>query len=320
MQGAIIKAIDIIIVNWNAGDLLTKCLTSVARFEHGIVSKVVVVDNNSSDGSADGIESFNLPLEVIRNDENLGFAYACNQGAAICTARYLLFLNPDTEVYETSLIVPLAFMEHDDNSDVGICGIQLVDEKGHISRTCARFPSLSRFVAQAIGINKVPGFRSLGVHMQDWDHSQPGKVDHVIGAFFLVRRSLFDELKGFDVRYFVYLEDIDFSLRASKTGWKSMYLTDTQAYHAGGGTSRQVKDTRLFYSLRSRLLYAMKHFAAWQAWILLGITLVLEPLSRSTFSLLRGGVRDVGNTWRGYGMLYRDMPNILRVSCEKSQV
>ena len=261
-----------------------------------------------------------MPLEVIRNNDNLGFARACNQGAAVCGARYLLFLNPDTEVFETSLIAPLAFMEYAENSDVGICGIQLVDEKGHISRTCARFPSLLRFVAQAIGINKVPGLQSTGVHMLDWDHAQPSRVDHVIGAFFLVRRSLFDALKGFDERYFVYLEDIDFSLRASKTGWKSVYLTDAQAYHAGGGTSGQIKDTRLFYSLSSRLLYGLKHFSPWQAWMLLGLTLVVEPLSRSAFSLLRGGMRDVGNTWRGYRMLYRDVPDILRISCEKSQV
>ncbi|MDA3878116.1 MAG: glycosyltransferase, partial [Halothiobacillus sp.] len=136
-------------------------------------------------------------------------------------------------------------------------------------------------------------------------------VDHVIGAFFLMRRSLFDSLNGFDQRFFVYLEDLDLSLRARQAGWRSVYLAEARAFHAEGGTSRQVKAHRLFYSLRSRLLYGFKHFRPWQAWALFGVTLVVEPISRTIFSLLRGGVQDVRNTLRGYSMLYRDLPNIV---------
>ena len=303
--------IDIIIVNWNSGDLLRKCLFSLNRFSCGNVSKVVVVDNGSVDTSADGLGKFDFPLQVLRNRENLGFARACNQGAAVCDARYLLFLNPDTELFENSLVVPLAFMEDATNSDVGLCGIQLVDEKGRIAHTCAHFPTLSRFSAQAIGLGKIPGLKGVGVHMDEWDHLSEKSVDHVIGAFFFMRRSVFEALNGFDEQFFVYLEDVDFSLRAKQTGWKTAYLTGAQAFHAGGGTSSQVKAARLFYSLRSRLLYGFKHFPPWQAWVLMGITLLLEPLSRSVFSLPRGGIHDVRNTWSGYSMLYRDLPNIL---------
>jgi GT2 family glycosyltransferase len=311
--------IDIIIVNWNSGDLLRKCLFSLNRFSCGNLSKVVVVDNGSVDTSADGLGKFDFPLQVLRNRENLGFARACNQGAAVCDARYLLFLNPDTELFDSSLVVPLAFMEDATNLDVGICGIQLVDEKGRVARTCARIPSLSRFAVQAIGLNKFPGLRGAGVHMDEWDHLSDKSVDHVIGAFFFMRRTVFEALNGFDERFFVYLEDVDFSLRAKQVGWKTVYLTGAQAFHQGGGTSRQVKAKRLFYSLRSRLLYGLKHFSLWQAWVLLGLTIVVEPLSRSVFSLFRGGIRDVRNTWRGYSMLYRDLPNILGKSRENSE-
>ena len=304
-------ALGIVIVNWNAGEHLDKCLASISRLGGEHISKVVIVDNGSSDGSLDSLERFDLPLEIIRNGANLGFARACNQGAAICDANYLLFLNPDTEIFENSIDVPLAYMEDKANQDVSICGIQLVDEAGKVTRTCARFPSLWRFAAMAPGIDKLPGLGATGVHMQDWDHSETRIVDHVIGAFFLVRRNVFEALKGFDERYFVYLEDIDFSIRAKKNGWKSVFLADARAYHAGGGTSRQVKDVRLFYSLRSRLLYGLKHFPIWQTWVLLGLTLFVEPLTRSVFSLLRGGINDVRNTWKGYSMLYGDLPNIL---------
>ncbi len=306
-------SLDIIIVNWNAGQQLRDCLESVesARLDGFSLGRVVVVDNASSDGSLDGLDSLTLPLKIIRNSVNRGFGAACNQGAALCDASYLLFLNPDTVLFENSLAVPLAFMEDEANQDVGICGIQLVDEKGHVAHTCARFPTLWRFAAQAIGLNKVPLMGSTGVHMQDWMHSQTKMVDHVMGAFFLVRRCIFESLEGFDERYFVYFEDIDFSFRTGRDGWKSIYLADAQAYHIGGGTSRQVKATRLFYSLRSRLLYGFKFFPLWQAWILFGLILFIEPVSRTLFSLLRGGVRDVRNTWSGYSMLYRDLPNIL---------
>lgn len=303
--------IDIVIVSWNAGKQLDKCLASIARFGEENIKKVVVVDNASSDGSADDLDRFGLPLEVIRNQENLGFALACNQGAAVCDSRYLLFLNPDTEIFENSFDVPLAFMEDEVNQDVGICGIQLVDEKGRVVRTCARFPSLSRFAAQAIGLNKIPGLRGMCALMAEWDHLSDKSVDQVIGAFFFARRTVFEALNGFDERFFVYFEEVDFSLRAKRAGWKTVYLTGAYAFHEGGGTSRQVKATRLFYSLRSRLLYGFEYFPSWQAWVLLGLTLFVEPLSRSVFSLLRGGMRDVRNTWRGYNMLYRDLPNIL---------
>ena len=303
--------IDIIIVNWNAGEQLKKCLSSIARFRSENVSKVVVVDNGSRDGSADGLERFDLPLEILRNGDNLGFAMACNQGAAVCDATYLLFLNPDTELFDNSLSAPHDFMEDELNNNVGICGIQLIDEEGYVSRTCAHFPSLLRFAAQTIGLNKIPGLRGIGVHMDEWNHLSDKSVDHVIGAFFFTRRTVFNALKGFDERFFVYLEDVDFSFRAQQAAWKTVYLTGAQAFHQGGGTSRQVKATRLYYSLRSRLLYGFKHFSPWQAWTLLGITLFLEPLTRSVFSLLRGGIRDVRPSWSGYKMLYHDLPDIL---------
>ncbi|MCF6236228.1 MAG: glycosyltransferase [Gammaproteobacteria bacterium] len=305
-------SLDIIIVNWNAGQQLRDCLESIILAQNSGVSlgRVVVVDNGSSDSSLKGLDSLSLPLDIVLNSVNRGFGAACNQGAALCNSRYLLFLNPDTKLFDNSLDIPMAFMENEVNKGVGICGIQLVDEKGQVARTCAYFPSLSRFFTQAVGLNKLQGLRGSGVHMDEWNHYSDKLVDHVIGAFFFMRRTMFESLSGFDERFFVYLEDVDFSLRAKQSGWETSYLTEAQAFHLGGGTSSQVKAHRLFYSLRSRLLYGFKHFSPFQAWVFLGVTLFLEPLNRLVFSLLRGGTQDVSNTWRGYRMLYRDLPNI----------
>ena len=304
-------SIDIVIVNWNAGHQLSDCLASLVK-SRAKIARVIVIDNASTDGSAENLDRFDLPLSIARNNENAGFARACNQGASMGDAPYLLFLNPDTRVFQDSIERPLAFLESGAGQRAGVCGIQLLDESGRISRTCARFPSLMRFAAQALGLNKLPGLRSTGVHMAGWDHGETRTVDHVIGAFYLVRRSLFRDSAGFDERFFVYLEDVDFSYRARGAGFESVYLAGAQAFHAGGGSSRQILARRLFYSLRSRLLYALKHFSRWKAVLTLIVTVIMEPVARVLFSLGRGNVADVRNTVRAYSLLFSDLPKILR--------
>ncbi len=303
--------IDIVTVNWNAGSQLKECCDSVLAHNTVEVSRIIVVDNGSTDGSADAVES--LPgVEVIRTGKNLGFGAACNIGAKAGSAPYILFLNPDTRLGTGSLAVPLAFMEQPKNAKVGICGIQLVDECGKVSRTCARYPTLGRLMSSALGLDKLPSLQSSGMRMSNWDHSDTRQVDQVMGAFFFIRREVFETCCGFDERFFVYFEEVDAARRSKLAAWDSWYLTEAQAFHAGGGTSRQVKVHRLFYSLRSRLLYAFKHFPCWQAWALVAVTNLLEPFTRSAWCLLRGDVAGVKHTWAAYRMLWRSMGHILR--------
>lgn len=294
--------ISIVIVNWNSGVQLKKCLDSL---EDGLVSKVIVFDNASSDNSVSLIDGFKNVL-LIRSKENLGFGKACNIGARDAKSEYLLFLNPDAAVYPGTLDKVIAFMKAPSSANVGICGVQLVDETGHISRSCARFPTPTGFVVHAIGLDRF--FPRLGHFMAEWPHDTTQDVDHVIGAFYLVRRELFEAIGGFDEQFFVYLEDLDFSYRAHKAGWRSVYLADVQAFHAGGGTSNQVKAKRLFYSLRSRLLYAFKHFHLLGAMLVLLTTLLIEPITRSALAVARRSWSSLTETWEGYGMLWRWLP------------
>lgn len=302
--------ISIIVVNWNAGEQLTALLDSLANYHCGLISDVVVIDNGSTDDSLDILEmNTDIPfhLEIIKNSDNRGFSAACNQGARIARkSDFLLFLNPDAAICNEALGKVFGYMSSANASDVGICGVQLFGESGAVSRSCARFPSPTAFFAHAIGIDRI--FPSLGHFMSDWTHDSTREVDHVIGAFFFVRRSLFEALGGFDERFFVYLEDLDFSYRARQLGWHSMFLADVQAFHAGGGTSNQVKARRLFYSLRSRLLYSFKHFSFIGAMVVLLATLLLEPLSRSALALARGSFTMLEETWNGYGMLWSWLP------------
>ncbi len=307
--------IDIIIVNWNAGRQLVNAVSSIALNHQSLISCVIIVDNTSTDNSLAHVEALSdLPfkLQIVRNEVNRGFGAACNQGAALVKSQYLLFLNPDTLLFANSVKGALDFMQHPANAKVGIVGIQLLDENNHIARSCARFPTFLTIIAQVIGLNRLPGFTHNNTHMVDWDHNKTVAVDHVIGAFYMIRRHIFESLGGFDERFFVYLEDLDLSLRTHKLGWRSVFLANVQAFHAGGGTSRQVKAHRLFYSMRSRLLYGFKHFTSTQAWFILILSLGLEPISRVVYALMRGEKGDVINTLKAYYMLFADLRETLK--------
>lgn len=306
--------LSIVIVNWNARKQLYDCLKSVevAHRDGFKLNRVVVVDNASTDGSADCLDDIDLPLVIIRNAQNRGFAAACNQGAKGSISDYLLFLNPDTRLFENSLIKPLGFMEHPANHKIGIAGIQLVDEDSRVARTCARFPVPGMFFSKMLGLNMLFPRQFPSHVMSEWDHGKTREVDHVMGAFFMIRRHLFETLGGFDERFFVYLEDLDLSYRANNDGWKTVYLADTRVYHKGGGTSEQVKANRMFYSLRSRILYGYKHFGWFSATLLMTATLFLEPLSRLVLAIGRRSARETKETIKGYAMLWRTMPALFR--------
>ena len=128
------KQLDVVIVNWNSGVQLWSCLSSLASVvkSNNFINRVVVVDNASTDNSFNILDELDLPLKIIRNNENRGFAAACNQGAKGSTADYLLFLNPDTRLFQESLDKAIKYMEDPGHKDVGIIGIQLLDENGRI--------------------------------------------------------------------------------------------------------------------------------------------------------------------------------------------
>jgi len=307
-------SLEIIVVNWNARQHLGACLSLIraARRDGFELKRVVVVDNASADGSVDKLHFPDLPLSLVRNSENRGFAAACNQGARGSSADYLLFLNPDLRVLADSLQIPIQFMEESRNAGVGICGIQLLDEEGNVSQSCSRFPTTPRILSQMLGLDRLFPNHFRGHFLAQQDHLRSGQVDQVMGAFFLVRRNLFESLDGFDERFFVYFEDLDFSYRANKAGWQCYHVATAQAYHRGGGCSEQVKGKRLYYSLSSRILYFYKHFG-WVAasGVLLG-TVAIEPFSRLVLAVAHKSAREMQETVRAYAMFWRSLPSLLK--------
>ena len=294
--------ITIIIVNWNSGQYLRQCIESISLISGQFINKIIVVDNASKDESIRDIEKFNN-VKLINAGFNLGFGRACNLGAREASnSKYLLFLNPDATLSVDVLAKTMDYMEGPNAAHIGICGVQLIDAVGHISRSCSRFPSAGIFTAHSLGINKIlPG---LGQPMMEWDHLTTREVDQVIGAFFLVRKNVFDQLNGFDERFFVYFEEVDFSYRACQKGWLTTYLAEAQAFHVGGGVSSQVKAHRLFYLLRSRLLYALKFFTPFSILITFFFTVFIEPVSRLTLVFRSFSFVKIKEVVIAYGLLY----------------
>ncbi|MGB9365908.1 MAG: glycosyltransferase family 2 protein [Xanthobacteraceae bacterium] len=303
--------IHVVIVNWNSGRQLQECLASFSAISSDEVSLagVTIVDNASTDGSADGLVCA-VPLNVIRNPQNLGFAAACNHGAAGAEADFLLFLNPDSQLMPGSLERPARYLQAHENvgiGGIGIVGIQLLDANGEVARNTARAPTPLSMTGNSVGLDRLLPSVFPPHFVTEWAHDDTRTVDQVMGAFFLVRRSVFEALGGFDERFFVYYEDMDFAVRARKLGWSSVYLSTAQAFHRGQGTTEAATERRMFYFARSRVLYARKHFSALGAAAVMLSTFLFEPIVRVIAS-----PRSASATLRAFGMLWKDLPNIIR--------
>jgi len=299
--------VDIVIVNWNSGTLLKKCVDSIlSGGNEAAVNKIIIIDNHSADQSMTGI-SLHKKLLVIQNPENLGFARACNQGFRCCTAPYVLLLNPDTQLLERTIPHCLDFMQG--NGDVDILGCQLLNDRGEISISCARFPTPLRLLADSAGLSKIaPRIFTPAILMTDWDHLQSRYVDEVMGAFMFMHTDIFNRLGYFDERFFVYYEELDFSLRLAQKGGRTFYHAQIKAMHTGMGTTEAIKAYRLFLNLRSRLQYAKKHFSA-AGYILVYLsTFTLEFISRLFFLLISGRFREIGDLIKSYRLLVRNKP------------
>jgi GT2 family glycosyltransferase len=294
--------VDIIIVNWNSGDYLEKCVNSIFSVNNRTyVKNIFIIDNNSRDSSLESIKPHDK-IQIIQNKENLGFAKACNQGFKLSKAPYILLLNPDTQLLDFTFQDCISFMEK--NQDIDILGCRLLNDKREITPSCARFPTPGKLFVDSTGLSKIlPSVFNPAILMTDWNHETSRFVDQVMGAFMFMRHSIFDKVGFFDERFFVYFEDLDFSKRLSTTGGKSFFNADISAIHSGKGTTETVKPFRLFLNLRSRLQYAKKHFTVSGYFLVWLGTYFIEPISRVSYLFFSGKFSEIKSVLKGYKML-----------------
>lgn len=250
---------------------------------------MIVIDNASSDSAVDGMPRVATPVHLVRNTTNDGFARACNQGARAAVADYLLFINPDVVVAADAVDAAVDALEASSASHA-IAGIQLVDEHGEPSRVAGRAPSLRHLLNGLFGLHRFSPLWFPCPRLEEWDHRRSRDVDYVSGAFFLVRRTVFAALGGFDERFVLYLEDLDFCIRAREAGWRTRYVAGGRAYHRSGWHHGPGRGHRVLQAWRSQIAYAAKHLGSWQARTLRVATYVLAPPLRIVHDLLTGHV------------------------------
>lgn len=312
------RSVGVVIVNWNTGDKLAACVDSVFSSEQlaWAVDRVVVIDNASTDGSFQRLESqcAEAKLELVQNNRNLGFAAACNEGARLCMADVLLFLNPDTVLARNAISVAVGDMGKSLGSENGgvisVVGIRILNERSETLRTCSRFPSIDNYLLHLSGLDQVRCLRRWGRDMTEWDHKESRVVDQVMGAFFMVNRTQFVTLEGFDERFFVYYEEVDYCQRVRKIGGIVYFDAAGTVLHHGGVSAAASSGMSLYYSWRSQALYFQKHMGGGAA-IIVGLgTLLIEPIARLVLSTFAPR-RLPDGFWTAYSRVRHDLTSML---------
>lgn len=299
--------IEILIINWNAGTLITDAVESILGCDYPKESlSVIVIDNASTDGSVENIPP-HPSVKIIRNKKNVGFAAACNQGYLLAKGDYFLLLNPDTKLFIDTLTKSVQFMEQ--NANISILGVKHLDDMGIVHPSCSRFPTLSDFLILSIGLNKVfPKFFKPPIIMMDYDYEKGGNVDQVMGAYMFMRMRDIDRFGlKMDERFFLYYEDLDFSKQLREAGGLSYYTPSISIIHAVNGTTNQIKDRRLFYNIKSRLQYSKKYFNEFELFLISIFSLLIEPFCRITQLLFKGKMIEIKEVLKGYWMIYANL-------------
>jgi len=264
-----------IIVNWNVRELLEKCLLSIEKFSSHFNFEIIVVDNASMDGSVAMMRERFSQINLIANTKNLGFAAGVNQGIKQARGEYVILLNPDVEIKESTLENLLE--EFKNCADSGIVGGKIKNEDESIQPSVRAFPDVLSQVLISLKLKHIFNSRAIGRYLtQNFDYEKRQEVDQVMGAFFAIRRKVIEQIGMMDERFFLWFEEVDFCKRAKDAGWKVIYTPKSEVLHLGGKSFGQISSTarqRIFN--KSLRYYMLKHKGpiVWLAFAL------LQPLS-----------------------------------------
>lgn len=229
-------SLSIIIVSYNTRDFLQKCLESIYDSSlENLKFEVIVVDNASSDNTCAKVKKDFPKIKCIENRENLGFSKACNQGVRASSGKYLLFLNPDTEVEKNTISHMVSFMEENKETGASTCLIKLpngrLDDGAHRG-----FPTPWNAFSYFSGLSKLfPKSKVFAGYTMGWeDMEKEHEVDSVVGAFMIVRRKAGDDVGWWDEDYFFYGEDLDLCYRLKDKGWKIYFVPQVSVLHHKG--------------------------------------------------------------------------------------
>ena len=256
------RRFSIVVVSYNTADLLARCLASVLA-QIGDDDEVVVVDNASGDGSAALVEREFPDVRLIASAENLGFGAGNNRALAVTDGAYALLLNPDCELAPGSLDGLHRFMES--HPRAAVAGGRLRYPDGSFQHASFRFPTLWQVALDVFPVHwRLTESHLNGRYPRAWD-TRAFEIDHPLGALMCVRRAAIEEVGGFDERFFMYAEEVDWCLRFKRAGWQVWHCPDAVAIHHAGQSTKQHAAAMFRQLHRSRFLLYDLHYPRWFA-------------------------------------------------------
>jgi len=274
--------LSIIIVSWKVKNLLRLCLQSLQNNSAGLKLEIIVIDNASADGTVEMLAAEFPAARLIINQDNRGFAAACNQGLNLANGKYILLLNPDCEVTANALAEMITYLAN--HPDTAIVGPQLLNADGSSQLSVRSFPTLGSQILTLLKLQNVwPGLPPLKKYLlPDFNYQAEQAVEQVMGAAMMFRRSAVDEIGLLDEKFFIWFEEVDYCLRAKQKGYRVLYLPKAKIIHHGGASFRQVMSLpkQIIFN-RSLLHYFRQHgnfFSVCLIYLFLPINLVLTWL------------------------------------------
>jgi len=279
--------LSVVIVNYNVRYYLEQCLLSVEKALCGVNGEVFVVDNNSTDDSVSVLRAKFPWVQFIENKENVGYSRANNQAIQQSRGEYVLLLNPDTFIGESSLRECIAFM--DSNPQAGMCGVSMLKDDGTFAPESRRgVPTVFTAFCKMSGLcGLFPKSRLFGrYYMQYLDKQRISEIEIVSGAFMFIRKSVLDKVGLLDETFFMYGEDVDISYRVFKAGYKNYYIPTNILHYKGESTKKDsIKYVNAFY--KAMIIFYRKHFANYSYFFSIPIGIVISLKGAMTYVMLK---------------------------------
>jgi len=271
----------VVIVNYNAGEYLRRCLASLEANRGDINVDVLVIDNASKDGSFQAAMTSHPAVRLLANPDNRGLSAAWNQGIDETTAPYVLFLNPDAEMWRGTLAEYVKVAR--EHPDAGIVGPLIRNPDGTVYPSGRLLPSVRDAVAHAFLGTLAPGNRfTRRYHMDGWDRTTEREVDWVSGAAMLVPRALFESVGVFDESFFLYAEELDMATRLRGAGWTVLFTPRVEIIHEIGVSTGHSRRMLVMHSTSAYRYYRKHRAVGWRrltlpfAWSALRLRAELE--------------------------------------------
>jgi len=270
--------LSIIIVNWKVKDLLEKCLRSIFLQTKNISFEVFVVDNNSGDGSVEMVREKFPQVNLTSSADNLGFAKGNNLAIKKSRGRYILLLNPDTEILDNALEKMVRFM--DTYPECGIAGCKLLNPDLTLQPSVRAFPDFASQIFILLKIHHLfPHTKTMYKYLvQNFDYEKTQEVDQVMGAFMMIRREVINKIGILDENFWIWFEEVDFCKRAKAVGFKILYTPEAKIIHHYGQSFKQAMGVKKQKDFNRSLSYYFKKHGTKGEWFLIQI---LRPLSLS---------------------------------------